>query len=203
MESSGVPPEWAAGRGVPGVNFLEDLGPRSLERVAAGIARHKTRRDIAVLSIHWGDNWGHGITAAEQAFAHGLVDGAGVDVVHGHSSHHPKAIEVHGGRPILYGCGDFLNDYEGIGGWEVFRPELTAMYFATLDAPGGVLRRLDVVPMRIRHLRVERASRDDALWLARTLSREGRRFGTRVEAGPDAGFALRWSFAQEGLGAPG
>jgi poly-gamma-glutamate capsule biosynthesis protein CapA/YwtB (metallophosphatase superfamily) len=39
----------------------------------------------------------------------------GVSIVHGHSSHHAKAIEVHDGRLILYGY-DFLNDYEGIAG---------------------------------------------------------------------------------------
>ncbi|WP_208760221.1 CapA family protein [Mesorhizobium tianshanense] len=33
--------------------------------------------------------------------------------IHGHSLHHPLAIEAHAGRPILYGCGDFINDYEG------------------------------------------------------------------------------------------
>ena len=46
-----------------------------------------------------------------------LIEEAGVPVVHGHSSHHPKAIEVYEGRLILYGCGDFLNDYEGIAGY--------------------------------------------------------------------------------------
>jgi Bacterial capsule synthesis protein PGA_cap len=35
-------------------------------------------------------------------------------VVHGHSSHHPKGVEVYRQMRILYGCGDFLNDYEGI-----------------------------------------------------------------------------------------
>ncbi len=43
------------------------------------------------------------------------MDEAAVDIVHGHSSHHPKGIEAYKGKPILYGCGDFLSDYEGIG----------------------------------------------------------------------------------------
>ena len=38
----------------------------------------------------------------------------GIDVVHGHSSHHPRPIEVYQRRLILYGCGDFIDDYEGI-----------------------------------------------------------------------------------------
>jgi len=32
-------------------------------------------------------------------------------------------------RLILYGCGDFLNDYEGIRGYEEYRGDLALMYF--------------------------------------------------------------------------
>lgn len=39
---------------------------------------------------------------------------AGIDVVHGHSSHHAKGFEVHRGRLIVYGAGDLISDYEGI-----------------------------------------------------------------------------------------
>ena len=50
--------------------------------------------DVAVVSIHWGSNWGYAVTREQRRFAHRLVDG-GVDVVHGHSSHHPRPIEVY------------------------------------------------------------------------------------------------------------
>jgi len=39
---------------------------------------------------------------------------AGVDVVHGHSSHHAKGFEVYAGKLIIYGAGDLISDYEGI-----------------------------------------------------------------------------------------
>jgi hypothetical protein len=39
---------------------------------------------------------------------------AGVDVVHGHSSHHAKGFEVYCGKLVLYGAGDLISDYEGI-----------------------------------------------------------------------------------------
>ena len=42
------------------------------------------------------------------------------------------AIEVHAGKPILYGCGDFINDYEP-SGKEVFRPDLMLGYFLNVD----------------------------------------------------------------------
>jgi poly-gamma-glutamate synthesis protein (capsule biosynthesis protein) len=115
-----------------------------------------------------------------------------VDVVHGHSSHHPKGIEIYRDRLILYGCGDFLNDYEGIGGNESFRPDLALMYFPTLDAATGRLARLALTATQIRHFRVNRARGEDAQWLAELLSREGRAFATRAELAPDGTLALRW-----------
>ena len=104
--------------------------------------------------------------------------------MHGHSSHHPKGIEIHHDRPIIYGCVDFLNDYEGIGGHERFNGELGLMYFPSFD-PAGALDRLALVPTRIRHLRVNRARGGDVDWLAAMLMREGEPFGTRVEREPD------------------
>lgn len=102
-------------------------------------------------------------------------------MVHGHSSHHFKGLEVYRQRLILYGCGDFLNDYEGIGGYESYRAELGLMYFPTVDARDGTLRRLTMTPTQIRHFRVNRARPDDACWMAATLDRESRAFATRVE----------------------
>jgi poly-gamma-glutamate capsule biosynthesis protein CapA/YwtB (metallophosphatase superfamily) len=67
-----------------------------------------------------GNNWGYAVPRAFRRFAHTLVDG-GVDIVHGHSSHHPRPVEVFRGRLVLYCCGHFINDYEGIGGYEEFR----------------------------------------------------------------------------------
>jgi poly-gamma-glutamate synthesis protein (capsule biosynthesis protein) len=191
MESAGVPPEWAAGERRAGVNFLSDLSGRTAERIAAQVGAAKRAGDIVVLSIHWGGNWGYAVPPAQHGFAHALID-AGVDVVHGHSSHHPKGIEIYRDRLILYGCGDFLNDYEGIGGNESFRPDLALMYFPTLDAATGRLARLALTATQIRHFRVNRARGEDAQWLAELLSREGRAFATRAELAPDGTLALRW-----------
>jgi poly-gamma-glutamate synthesis protein (capsule biosynthesis protein) len=119
------------------------------------------------------------------------VELAGIDVVYGHSSHHVKAIEVFWGRPILYGCGDFLDDYEGISGYEEFRGDLGLLYFVTLDRATGSLARLRMTPTRVSRFQVRRAHGDDTAWLARTLSREGRRFHTSVHE-VDGRLELRW-----------
>jgi poly-gamma-glutamate synthesis protein (capsule biosynthesis protein) len=134
-----------------------------------------------IVSLHWGGNWGYAIARSEREFAHRLIDAGAADVLHGHSSHHPRAIEIHRDRPILYGCGDFLNDYEGISGHESFRSELALMYFPTLDAATGKLACLALTPTRIRRFRVNLANDEEAAWLAAMLEREGQRFGTRVE----------------------
>ena len=76
----------------------------------------KQAGDLLLVSIHRGGNWGYEVPKAHKSFAHRLIDEARVDVVHGHWSHHVRPIEVHRGKLILYGCGDFINDYEGIGG---------------------------------------------------------------------------------------
>jgi poly-gamma-glutamate synthesis protein (capsule biosynthesis protein) len=183
MESAGVPPGWAAGRGSAGVNFLRGLSPQAADAVAARAAAAKRPGDSVVVSIHWGGNWGYEISGAEREFAHRLVDAGSVDVVHGHSSHHPKAIEIYRDKPIFYGCGDFLNDYEGISGHESFRPELALMYFPTLDVATGKLVRLALTPTRIGRFRVNVANEEETAWLAATLDRESRRVGTRVERG--------------------
>jgi poly-gamma-glutamate synthesis protein (capsule biosynthesis protein) len=111
---SGISPDCAATDRRSGVALLPDLSSAAVHRIAATVRAAKRPGDLAVLSIHWGGNWGYHIPQAQRDFSHGVIDHAGVDVLHGHSSHHPKGIEVYNGRPILYGCGDFLNDYEGI-----------------------------------------------------------------------------------------
>jgi poly-gamma-glutamate synthesis protein (capsule biosynthesis protein) len=179
--SSGIPDEWAASSDRPGVNVLPDLSDDTVRDVARQVREVKRPGTIVVASLHWGSNWGYGIPRSHRVFAHRVVDEAGVDVVHGHSSHHPRAIAIYGGRPILYGCGDLIDDYEGIPGHEEFRSELGLMYFPTIDADTGQLVRFTMTPTHIRRFRVTRASPEQARWLADMLDREGARFGTRVQ----------------------
>jgi len=192
VASSGIPPEWAAAAGLPGVNLLPDFSDATLRRTAAQVAAIKRPGDVVVASIHWGGNWGYAVPAPHQAFAHGLIDRCGVDVVHGHSSHHPMGIEVYRGRPILYGCGDFLNDYEGIGGYESYRGDLSLMYFLDVDTASGKLLRLRMIPMQTRRFRLNRASARDARWLRDRLDRESRHLGSHVVAEQNGVLALRW-----------
>jgi poly-gamma-glutamate synthesis protein (capsule biosynthesis protein) len=190
--TSGVPPGWAAAPRVAGVNLLPDLSQATAATIAGQIARVRRPRDVVVVSLHWGPNWGYEIPDQQRRFAHALIDNAPVSVIHGHSSHHAKAIEVYRNRLILYGCGDFLNDYEGIAGREEYRGDLSLMYIGDFDAEGGGLAALDLVPLQVRQFRLVRPSGDDADWLRQTLDRECRKFGAGVAPGPDGRFALSW-----------
>jgi poly-gamma-glutamate synthesis protein (capsule biosynthesis protein) len=190
--SSGVPRDWAASKGRPGVSVLSDLSSHTAKRVAERVRRWRRAGDVVVASIHWGSNWGYSIPRPHRVFAHRLIDLGAADVVHGHSSHHPRPMEVHEGRLILYGCGDFLNDYEGISGHEEYRSDLVLAYYVTLDREGRLVR-LEMTPFRTRQFRLERASRRDAVWVRATLDREGRKLGTRVELAHDGTLVLGWA----------
>ena len=61
-----------------------------------------------------------------------------------------------------------------------------------MDSATGELAGLQMVPMQVRRLQLNRASAADARWLMDTLNREGRQFGTRVEMGEGDTLTLRW-----------
>lgn len=190
--TAGAPADWAAAPRVAGVNLLPDLSEATVAAISGRIAEVRRPRDVIVVSIHWGPNWGYEIPDEQRRFAHALIDNAAVSVIHGHSSHHAKAIEVYRNRLVLYGCGDFLNDYEGIAGHEEYRDDLALMYIADLDPRDGTLAALDLVPLQIRQFRLVRPSGDDADWLRQTLDRESRKFGAGVVPRAGGRLAVSW-----------
>lgn len=182
--SSGIPPDWAADTALPGVSYLPSLSEDVADALIARVRAASKRGDLAIVSVHWGANWGYRVTASQVRFAHQLIDG-GVSLVYGHSSHHPRPAEVYRGKLILYSCGDCIDDYEGITGFEEFRDDLRLLYFASLLPGTGTLRELRMVPMRARNMRLRRASTADSRWLATTLTRVSGALGTRVDLQPD------------------
>ncbi|WP_406235392.1 CapA family protein [Nocardia sp. NBC_01009] len=175
--SSGVPEYWAACRDRPGLWWVGNSpSVRAADEVAANVLAHKGVRDIAIVSIHWGPNWGYGVALSETQFAHRLID-AGVDLVHGHSAHHPRPIEIYRGKPILYGCGDVIDDYEGIHGHERYRTDLRLLYLVTIDIDAVEVQ---MIPLRVRRMRLESAACSESRWLCETIEHISRGFGTRV-----------------------
>lgn len=179
--SSGIPLSWAATKRHPGVNVVQDLSAQGVEKFKRRIHAVKRPKDVVIASIHWGENWGYEIPNGQVAFAHALVDHAGVDVVHGHSSHHAKGFEIYHGKLILYGCGDFINDYEGIEGYESFRADLSVLYFVQVEAHTGQLLSLEMRPYVMKFFSLHRADSSDVRWLRDVMERNQR--GTRVPIG--------------------
>jgi poly-gamma-glutamate capsule biosynthesis protein CapA/YwtB (metallophosphatase superfamily) len=190
--TSGIPRAWRAREDRAGVVLLDDTSPTTARKVAAIIRAHRKPGDVVVASIHWGDNWGYAIDSEHREFAHALIDSDAIDVVHGHSSHHPRGVEVYADKPIFYGCGDLLNDYEGIGGYEEYRSDLSLMYFVDIDQESGKLLRVDMVPARLERFRLHRSSEQEAMWLRDLMNHEGKSLNTRVALGADDCLSLQW-----------
>jgi len=164
-DDSGVPADWAAADRRAGIAQLPDLAPASAQSVADRVRQHRRAGDLVVVSIHWGGNWVPAVPAAQRDFARRLIDLGAADVVHGHSAHHPLPVELHNGHAILHGCGDLINDYEGIGHRGRWRHDLALLWRLWFMPPAWTLTRLDAWAPQRRRLRLQPAGTDafDAL----------------------------------------
>ena len=185
--NSGVPAGWAATADLPGVAYVPELSPATAAAAVRHIRQVRRAADIVVVSVHWGSNWGYRVSRDQRRFAHALVDG-GADIVHGHSSHHPRSVEVYRDRLILHGCGDFIDDYEGIPGYEEYRDDLRIAYFVTVAADTGALAELRMVPLLARRMRLEHPPAQDRDWLHTTLDRISQ--GVHLTLGADGALVL-------------
>jgi len=143
---------------------------------------------LKVVSMHWGPNYRWHPAREIVELAHWLIDECGVDVIHGHSSHHIQGVEVYKGKLVVYGCGDFVDDYAVDPGW---RNDLSAAWRVTVsekdqnDKRGGGLevRKLEVFPNRISlfHANLLSAEDEDHKWIERKFRALCTALGTKVE----------------------
>jgi len=139
--------------------------------------------DLIVYSLHWGSNYEWHPPKAFQRFAHFVID-HGVDLIHGHSSHHVQGIEIYKGKPVLYGCGDFLDDYAV---HEDYRNDLGFAYQLSLDPSTNRWLDLRLFPTAIHRFCVNRlaAGHQEAKWLTKTMTKLCASFHTRLTANGD------------------
>jgi poly-gamma-glutamate capsule biosynthesis protein CapA/YwtB (metallophosphatase superfamily) len=182
--SSGIRYDWAATHDRPGVHLVPSLDDAAADELCRQVGNLRQPGDLAIVSAHWGSNWGYRVETEQIRFARRLIDG-GVDLVHGHSSHHPRPIEIYRQKLILYGCGDLVDDYEGISGHQQYRDDLRLLYFPQLDPTSGKLVELHMAPLHARQMRLHRASDSDGRWLRKTLDKVSRRFGSRIDLRSD------------------
>lgn len=177
-------PGWEAGEDRPGVNFVayDDGGLRDpyRERLGAALRTARDRAAFVLVCAHVGPNWGPP-SAGMRALAHQLLD-LGADLYWGHSNHAVQGVEFHDDRPILYSCGDFLDDY-AVDPLE--RNDLSC--FVEVEVAGGRVDGLWLHPVRVDAFRVGRAGAEDARWLFRRLADRCAALGTAIHPDDDRG----------------
>jgi poly-gamma-glutamate synthesis protein (capsule biosynthesis protein) len=146
----------------------------ALVRIAAAIAAARgTGADIVVFSNHWGPNMRLRPSQGFREFARAVLD-LGADVYYGHSAHLFQGIEIHGGKPILYDTGDFIDDY-------AVDPELRndwSFVFRT-EFDGRSLRRITLFPVALRYARTERAQGRERTEILDRMEKLSAEMGTR------------------------
>ncbi|XP_066912702.1 probable polyglutamine synthesis accessory protein MT0602 [Clytia hemisphaerica] len=180
--------EWKADTG-PGINYFDINNFQNTEQnfnrarwqeieyIQDEVKKVRSQVDLVTFSVHWGENFQNNVSRSRRDFAHALID-IGVDVVHGHSTHHVQGIEIYNGKLILYGCGEFINDYDvyedllqsvnaSLGrNFRRFRSDLSFAYKLHIEKnvsnqTAAYLKRLDLLPIKIEHCAVTRLSQED------------------------------------------
>jgi poly-gamma-glutamate synthesis protein (capsule biosynthesis protein) len=158
---SGIPISWKTNK--HGVNVITTANNDTHVEIANEINQLAYDADFIIISIHWGSNWGYDIPAHHRRFAYYLIDNANVDLIHGHSSHHFRPVEIYHGKLILYGCGDLINDYEIIDNWErdAYLSWASIAYFPKYDMMTKKIVGLTLVPFKIKNMKLELSSYEE------------------------------------------
>lgn len=144
--SCGALSRWSAGPQTPGAWMIGAGDDDGWDEAVDAVVAARANADYVVFSLHWGVNYVETWPVdwmrqrAEQ-----LID-AGVDVIYGHSAHHVLPVERIGNGVVVYGTGDFIDDYSGVDG---FRNDLSIIAVVGL-APDAVPV-IDAVPLRLVH----------------------------------------------------
>jgi poly-gamma-glutamate capsule biosynthesis protein CapA/YwtB (metallophosphatase superfamily) len=138
-------PGWEAAADRPGVFYVPtDLDDSRAMKLLDTIRGSREVVDLLIVSAHWGSNWGYHPPREHIIFAHALID-AGADIIFGHSSHVFRGIEFYKSRPILYGAGDFVDDYAVD---EIERNDQSFIH--VMEMSGRIPRTVQMVPTLIR-----------------------------------------------------
>jgi poly-gamma-glutamate capsule biosynthesis protein CapA/YwtB (metallophosphatase superfamily) len=170
------PLEWAADSDHPGLNhcFPEYRSPSDGMPVQNAVRAARNDSDLVVFTIHWGPNMRVAPTEAFRRFARYVID-AGADIFWGHSAHLVQGIEIYRDKPVLYDTGDFVDDYAVDFD---LRNDLSALFLVHVEPP-HVLG-IDLIPVCIQHMQVNRAVGDNRDWLAARVTELCRQLGAHV-----------------------
>jgi len=171
---------WCATEEKPGINYLDIENIKDLSFLQQIFEEQKNLNvDIILVSIHWGSNYNWYPSMKFQEFAHSLLD-FGANIIHGHSSHHIQGIEIYKGKPIFYGCGDFIDDYAVDFD---YRNDLGFGYFLTWKE--NKIIRIELQPIKIIAFRVQKlqVQSEEYDWLTKKMYHLCEKFATKLEMG--------------------
>lgn len=177
--ASDHPGDWAS---VPNFHLI-DYSPETRSRLRDMLTSAPSRPDFKIFSVHWGPNYEWTPSDDIQSLAHFLIDECSVDLIHGHSSHHIQGVEVYKDKLIIYGCGDFVDDY-AIN--TTYRNDLSGIWKVRLEETQEEkleVGALELYPTRIKRFQTNLIKRNDPdlAWVHSKFQQLCRSLGTEVE----------------------
>jgi poly-gamma-glutamate synthesis protein (capsule biosynthesis protein) len=166
-------PEWEASPAGPGVNHIPiSLGSYYSDRLESCIRHARENADIVIASCHVGPHFRESPSSEYVNLAHRIVD-LGADFYWGHSNHMPQGVEIYRGKPILYDCGDFVDDY-AID--QYYRNDLSFLFLVDID--GITAKCVELLPVRIHDFQASIALLSDAEFVTKRMIESCNLLGT-------------------------
>ena len=166
LSASDHPSDWHS---VPSFHLLNNSDlPTLCSHLGPLIATARSNSDLVIFSIHWGPNYQWIPDKKIKELGRWLIH-EGVDIIHGHSSHHIQGIEIIERQNgsigfIIYGCGDFVDDYALN---EQYRNDLSAIFQLNISFKESQLIELhsiSIFPTRCEHFQVNQLNFNDKDW---------------------------------------
>lgn len=156
------PSDWAK---LPGFHFI-DYTQQTRQRLKELLTKSmEPKASLKIFSVHWGPNYSWQPAQEIQDLAHFLIESCGIDIIHGHSSHHVQGVEIYKGKLIIYGCGDFVDDYALVA---QYRNDLSAIWRVTVEEPADSdaserlkLKKLEIFPTKIERFQARKLNPDE------------------------------------------
>lgn len=169
-------PEWEAKPDSLGVNYVPITLENDYERrLRRSIKDAQDKSDIVIVSCHVGPHFRQSPTSAYVNFAHKIID-LGADVYWGHSNHMPQGVEIYRNKPIMYDCGDFIDDY-AID--PLYRNDLSFLF--KLNVLDRHITDLELIPIKISDFKACTAPPWDANFLINRIVDQCDALGTHTQ----------------------
>jgi poly-gamma-glutamate synthesis protein (capsule biosynthesis protein) len=173
-------PEWEARADVPGICYVPlNWTDSRFGRLLTAIEDARGTHDLVVISAHWGGNWGYEPPPDHVEAAHRFVE-RGADVVFGHSPHIYRGMMLDQGKPILFSCGDYVDDYAVD---EVERNDESFIW--SLEFEDHALRRVSLIPTIIEEFQARLARGKDRARIVHRMRALCAALRTETTEGPE------------------